>query len=215
MCLVNLKSLTTNPYRSIQVHQALRQLANITVGILLAKSMLALGEIGMFEQLLFIGYVLTYFLSNGLAQAFLTEYPRLEKGEAKSFLDQVYQIHLAIAMVMLLVLFVGELAVKTILVSNPGLSYYTYFAIYLVIYFVGFRRAFCPVCGGHGHTAFCPGTLRSQFQTSDWHFRTFSPVFSGDFPTCVEVAGPPAQGVCSKIGTADPVCCAGWFCDSI
>jgi hypothetical protein len=135
MRLINLKSLTTNPYRSIQVHQALRQLANITVGILLAKSMLALEEIGMFEQLLFIGYVLTYFLSNGLAQAFLTEYPRLAKGDAKSFLDQVYQIHLTIAIVLLLVLFVGEIAVKTILVSNPGLSYYTYFSLYLVIYF--------------------------------------------------------------------------------
>jgi len=95
-----------NPYRSIQFYHAIRQTANIIVAILLAKSLLGMEEIGVYEQLLFIGYLFTFFISTGFIQAFIIEFPKLKSGGEKTFLSQVYWIHVGLALSLLLFLLV-------------------------------------------------------------------------------------------------------------
>ncbi|MEZ5032210.1 MAG: hypothetical protein R2787_12460 [Saprospiraceae bacterium] len=47
--------------RVFQLFQVARQGATVLIAILLAKSDLSLGDIGQYEQLLFLGYTLTFF----------------------------------------------------------------------------------------------------------------------------------------------------------
>lgn len=64
--------------RVFQLFQVARQGATVLIAILLAKSDLSLGDIGQYEQLLFLGYTLTFFWLTGLLQGFVVLYPQIE-----------------------------------------------------------------------------------------------------------------------------------------
>lgn len=61
--------------RAFQAFQISRQVGSILMAILLAKSNLELDDIGLYEQLLFLGYILTFFWLQGLLQGFVASYP--------------------------------------------------------------------------------------------------------------------------------------------
>lgn len=65
--------------RVFQLFQVARQGVTVLIAILLAKSDLTLGDIGQYEQLLFLGYALTFFWLTGFLQGFVVRYPQVEK----------------------------------------------------------------------------------------------------------------------------------------
>lgn len=74
--------------RTFQTFQISRQVASILVAILLAKSTLSIEDIGQYEQLLFLGHILTFFWLQGLIQGFVAASPREDKTNQR-FLEQL------------------------------------------------------------------------------------------------------------------------------
>lgn len=71
-----------------QTFQISRQIGSILIAILIAKSTLNLNDIGQYEQLLFLGYILTFFWLQGLLQGFVASYPSTKEAD-KRHLEQM------------------------------------------------------------------------------------------------------------------------------
>lgn len=82
------------PSKAYQVATLARQAAGVFLAILLAKSPLSAEGIGQYEQLLYIGTLLSAFWVTGLVQALLAEYARLSSEPQASFLWTVYVVFL-------------------------------------------------------------------------------------------------------------------------
>ncbi len=74
--------------RVFQFFQITRQVSTILIAILLAKSSLGVEEIGLYEQLLFLGYTLSFFWLNGLTQGFMAVHTRLD-AEIQAHLERL------------------------------------------------------------------------------------------------------------------------------
>ncbi|MCF8237098.1 MAG: polysaccharide biosynthesis C-terminal domain-containing protein [Saprospiraceae bacterium] len=67
--------------RAYQFFQITRQITTMLIAILLAKSTLGVAEIGLYEQLQFLGYTLSFFWLSALTQGFLAIYTKLNEEE--------------------------------------------------------------------------------------------------------------------------------------
>jgi hypothetical protein len=74
--------------RALQIFQLLRQGGVIAIAVLLAHSALSKDEIGVYEMLLYLGFLLTSFWVNGGIQGMLSLYPRLSEDEQARLLGQ-------------------------------------------------------------------------------------------------------------------------------
>lgn len=93
---------------AMQAYQLMRQFAAIAISIGLAKSGLLIGQIGAWEQLLFIGTTCTFFWVTGLLHGMLPIFPKLSENGRKSLIFNVFALFNGIAAVLFLVLFFGK-----------------------------------------------------------------------------------------------------------
>jgi len=78
--------------QSYQLAALMRQGVGVLVAILLAKSPLAATGIGQYEQLLYVGGVLSSFWLTGLVQALLARYANLAEAKQQAFLGLAYVV---------------------------------------------------------------------------------------------------------------------------
>jgi peptidoglycan biosynthesis protein MviN/MurJ (putative lipid II flippase) len=88
--------------RLFQVFGVARQLTTIGIAVALAKSGISLEEIGIYEQLFFLGYLLTFFWMDGLVRGYMAMAGTLPKERRQSFLSGVAGTVLALSMVLAL-----------------------------------------------------------------------------------------------------------------
>ena len=86
----------------MQASALFRQGSAILISILLAKAALPKEGIGGYEQLLYLGYILTSFWVTGLMQALLSRYSKVEPGRQAVFLTNVAFVFSSIGTVLLL-----------------------------------------------------------------------------------------------------------------
>ncbi len=103
--------------RSFQTFQISRQIGSILVAILLAKSGLDLDDIGQYEQLLFLGYILTFFWLQGLIQGFVASYSKGDQKDDRQHIEQVAGG--------LLILIGGGLGIVSWLLAGPFSALFT------------------------------------------------------------------------------------------
>lgn len=75
--------------RAMQGNALSRQGSAILISVLLAKTALPKESIGWYEQLLYLGYVLTSFWVTGLMQALLSRFSTVDEGQRAVFLTNV------------------------------------------------------------------------------------------------------------------------------
>jgi len=123
-------SLSTS--RALQAYQIMRFGSLLLTSVLLAKSGLSTADIGSYELLLYLGTIVAFFWVNGLLQGMPPLFARLEEGERKIFIFNVFLVFCAIALVLCALLFWGERWVAPLLTGQAGLPCYGWFCIYLL-----------------------------------------------------------------------------------
>jgi len=118
------------PVRALQFFQVLRFGTFFLTGILFAKLGLSTYEIGIYEGLLFLGSVLSFFWLSGLTQSLLANYQPKEK--SKEFFN-AFLVLLGISVVVF-VAFRLLVTPYSFMANNPEiLAYYAPFSFYLLL----------------------------------------------------------------------------------
>ena len=133
MNIVSFLRRQLTPVKALQAFHVLRQGAAILISVFLAKSVLPTEEIGTYEQLLFIGYSLSFFWLTGLTQSLLTVFPKIAEEKRPAFFLRTYLIFLGLALFLLLFLFVGRTFILELFIRQATLKYFGLFAVFLFI----------------------------------------------------------------------------------
>jgi O-antigen/teichoic acid export membrane protein len=118
--------------RALQLFQVLRQGAVILTSIALAKSQLSVAEIGVYETLLYIGTVLTFFWVNGLLQAMTPLFERQTTVGKKQFIFITFMLFNGISILLFLIMFGYRGLLMPLLQVKPDLPFYEIFCFYLL-----------------------------------------------------------------------------------
>ena len=124
-------SLSTT--RALQLYQILRQGAVIGTSIALAKSGLSTADIGVYETLLYIGAVLSFFWVNGLLQAMTPVYSQLPASDKQHFFFNVFLVFAALSFGLGALLLLGGSWVVPLLTGLKTVPYYQLFCWYLLL----------------------------------------------------------------------------------
>lgn len=117
----------------MQVFQLLRQGGFILGAILLPNLGVSQEVIGHFEQLLYIGYSLTFFWVAGLVQGMLSSYSDHSRVNQERFLFNAYLLFTVIAGVLSLLMWRFPGLVFALLTHGAELPYYELFVLYLLL----------------------------------------------------------------------------------
>lgn len=118
-----------------QAHQVVRQIVTFSLAVLLAKSVLGLREIGIYEQLFFLGHLLTFFWLDSLFKGFMAQYPFLEAAHRNPFLRHAAGLMIGLTLLMLAFSFVyAAWLIDTFTGGGIPLRYWWIFAGFVLIY---------------------------------------------------------------------------------
>jgi O-antigen/teichoic acid export membrane protein len=120
--------------KALQLFQLLRQGTLILVSIILAKSHLQTAEIGIYEVLLYVGTVLTFFWINGLLQAMTPVYSKLGEEEKSPFIFNQFLVFCGLSLGLFVLLILGEKWLIPILTGLPQVPYFWPFCGYLLFH---------------------------------------------------------------------------------
>ena len=128
-----MKLPTVTTTRALQLFQVMRQGAVLLGSVLLAKSGLATSDIGVYELLLYIGTVLTFFWVNGLLQAMPATYSRLSAEDQQDFFFNNFLVFAGIAVGLFILMLGGHQILVPVLTGMATLPYYTLFCLFLLL----------------------------------------------------------------------------------
>ena len=118
--------------RAFQGNALLRQGSAILISILLAQSVLPKEDIGRYEQLLFIGFVITSFWVTGLMQALLSRYHKVQEALRAVFLTNVALIFGGLGAILTLGFWFGRHWLVPLLTGQEQLPYLLPFLLFLL-----------------------------------------------------------------------------------
>ena len=118
--------------RAFQGNALLRQGSAILISILLAQSVLPKEDIGRYEQLLFIGFVITSFWVTGLMQALLSRYHKVQEALRAVFLTNVALIFGGLGAILTLGFWLGRHWLVPLLTGQEQLPYLLPFLLFLL-----------------------------------------------------------------------------------
>ncbi len=110
----------------------MRQGAVIGTSILLAKSGLSTAGIGVYEVLLYLGTVLTFFWVNGLLQAMTPVYTKLNEEDRKAFIFNNFLVFCGISLLLTLLLLTGPGFIVPLLTGLPELPHFYLYCLFLL-----------------------------------------------------------------------------------
>lgn len=128
-----MKLPTVTTTRALQLFQVMRQGAVLLSSVLLAKSGLTTSDIGVYELLLYLGTILTFFWVNGLLQAMPATYSRLSAEDQRDFFFNNFLVFAAIAVGLFFLMVGGQQILVPILTGMATLPYYTLFCLFLLL----------------------------------------------------------------------------------
>jgi len=121
--------------KALQLFHLLRQSGTIVTAVLLTKSSLSLEDIGTYETLLFIGYVLSFWWVSGLVQGLLSRFPHLQPDEQRRLLFSAYVVFLGISVGLFAI---AEAFQPQLLMLLTGKSEVPYFGIFMLFTLLNF-----------------------------------------------------------------------------
>ncbi|MEQ8705886.1 MAG: polysaccharide biosynthesis C-terminal domain-containing protein [Phaeodactylibacter sp.] len=123
--------LRIDKVKAMQGNALLRQGSAILISILLAKTALSKEGIGWYEQLLYVGYVLTSFWVTGLMQALLSRFSKIEPVKRAVFLTNVAVVFGSIGAVLMLGFWWGRHWFVPLLTGQADLPFLLPFLLFL------------------------------------------------------------------------------------
>ncbi len=120
---------------AVQFNQILRQASLVLISILLAKSGLTTGDIGVYETLLFIGTTLSYFWLNALIQTSLTFIPHHSDTEKPKIVFNIFLIFNALSLTLFVILYLFKYPISLFFTEKTDLPFFELYAVYLVLNF--------------------------------------------------------------------------------
>lgn len=127
----HIKNSLTNA-RAFQLFQLMRQGGLILIAVALAKAPLSVAQVGTYEMLTYLGYLLTFFWVSGFMQGLLSHYPTLAPPQQQQLLFQSFLVFTGIGMGLALLLLVGQDFLLPLLVQRSSLPYLGLFVVFLV-----------------------------------------------------------------------------------
>jgi len=124
-----------SPLKALQIFNISRQGSLILIAILLAQFQLSTLQLGYYEQLLFLGYLLTFFWVSGLIQGLLSHYPSLTPEKQQRFIFNAFLLFSALAAVIFVIGYLGKSFLWTTILHQDNLPYYLLFLSYLCLNF--------------------------------------------------------------------------------
>ena len=118
---------------ALQFSQVLRQGTGILIAVLLAWSNLGVEVIGGYEQLLYIGFVLSFFWVSGLVQGFLSLFHKVSREQQRRFYVAAYLLFVALSVLLALGAVMGEQWLLTWLISQTSLDYFRLYLVYWAV----------------------------------------------------------------------------------
>ncbi len=119
--------------KSLQLFQLLRYGAIILTNILLAKSTLALADIGVYETLMFLATGATFFWVSGLLKGMLTTYPPLNKEEKRQFLFNAFLTFQVLSALTAGLFFIFEENILRLFTDYHSLPHFHLLCLYLLL----------------------------------------------------------------------------------
>ena len=116
----------------MQAYQLMRLGTAVGISIVLAKSGLSAAEIGVYEMLLYVGTILSFFWVNGLLQGIPPLFQRKTPEAQARFYTQIFIIFSALAVGLYLLLTLGESRVCQWLTGREALPYFKWYALFLL-----------------------------------------------------------------------------------
>ena len=132
------KILASDPVRALQLYNVCRQSALIVIGILLAKSHLSTAQIGIYELLLYLGTVLSFFWIDGLLKALVSSYAGKTPQQKQRMLFSIYLIFLAISILLGLLLMLFRPVIVPFFTGKADIPHYALYVMFLVAYVPSF-----------------------------------------------------------------------------
>ena len=123
-----------SPVRAFQAFQLMRQAAALLTSVVLAKSTLPAEQIGVYEQLFFVQYAISFFWVSGLIQALLSLYPGLETQQQGPLIGTAYTFLAALSILLSLFLYFGSGPVLSFLVGKTYLPFFPVFVLQLLLH---------------------------------------------------------------------------------
>lgn len=120
------------PELALQFSQLSRQGSMILTGILLVKIQLSLEIIGLYELLMYLVSVSTFFWVNGLIQGFLSVYPKLSADRQKAFINEAYSVFFTISIIVLILFLLFYRFLIPILTGRDSMPYLTVTGLYFL-----------------------------------------------------------------------------------
>ena len=130
--------LKISPLRALQLFNVGRQGSLILIAILLAQLHLPTAQLGNYEQLLFLGHILSFFMVSGLIQGMLSYYPDLDSAKQRRFLFNALLLFLALGLLIVGLAWLGRAWLWKFAVHREQLDFYQLFLIYLGLNFPSF-----------------------------------------------------------------------------
>lgn len=118
--------------RAFQLFQLMRQGALILIAIALAKAPLSVAQVGTFEMLTYLGYLLTFFWVSGFMQGLLSHYPTLAPQQKQQLLFQSFLVFTGVGLGLASLLLLGQEWLLPLLVQRTSLPYLGLFVVFLV-----------------------------------------------------------------------------------
>lgn len=123
-------ALTTT--RALQLFQVMRQGAVLLGSVLLAKSGLSTADIGVYEMLLYLGAVFTFFWVNGFLQAMPAGFSKLPVEDRKPFVFNSFLVFCALSLIITGILFLGARWSLPLLVGRSKLPFLGWFCLFML-----------------------------------------------------------------------------------
>lgn len=127
-----------SPLRALQIFNVGRQGSLILIAILLVQLHLPTAELGNYEQLLFLGHILSFFLVSGLIQGMLSYYPGLTPQQQQRFLFNALLLFFVIGVAIACLAWIGRSFLWHYVVHREQLQFYGLFLVYLGLNFPSF-----------------------------------------------------------------------------
>lgn len=124
---------TVNNVSSIQLFNLIRFGVTILISILLAKSGLSTAEISMYEALLFLGNLVSFFWIGGGLNALLSFYPKLEERDRAAAFGQAFVVFSALGIAAASLLWVLRDFLLWRLTNFTELPYFGWLCLFVVL----------------------------------------------------------------------------------
>lgn len=120
--------------RAMQFYHLSRRGAVLLAGIVLAKSGLSLEIIGIYETLMFLAMVFSFFWVESFIKGYLSLYETWEDHQQRRSIFSIYLLYVLVSLILCAFLWVGQAQILNFFTGSSSLKYLVWLVAYLILF---------------------------------------------------------------------------------